>query len=617
MVLPFVIGCGLALSATFVLWKGSKKIDDIRHDVKDTVKTAADIATDVRLDALNIVTRFALTIGHIAHNLTKNMDELTYGCLESLTMLTNRIDTSIRKTVMMDANKPLIQQQLIPKRLTYKPCAVVMGRTGAGKTTLINSLCRTQHAAGEGAGSVTRNLFRNDVRYGENTFSLIDTPGTDSSTETYKHAFLLREALTATKINTIFIVIKYDNRFDKMIENYFEVEQPVYNYSKKIIVMISHWDQSKNPQNTYKEICELFQDECTNVANLIFYSEQNFKTEVANLMYSCMSNMNEEKLHIKDEDFFLRFNIYEMKSRIKVSFGQYKKKANLLVQEYTDLINSVRSESVEDKDEALHMTIVKFRDEMETLLQDFQQQHVGTMEELDYYAFSIKMEKENLENCDKFVEKVVPLMSYSLTDNQDPRNLIKRCPHCKLIWFKTEGCDGLTTCGNNKFSRPKDVSDKAFWKYQLERIGGKLQFVKNSTDKNIFKEMTNDAEEDFEENVQKHFDTDIQNVEPNLEELAVLRERPMKQLKQMFRSFFVDITEQSTENINELVGRNSKGVGCGKEFKWSALPKIEDDLILELFKVKTIDQAKQLIQAGNFKEARHNYEYSIDQTFYF
>ncbi len=32
---------------------------------------------------------------------------------------------------------------------------------------------------------------------------LIDTPGTDSSSEAYKHAILLREGLTATEINTI------------------------------------------------------------------------------------------------------------------------------------------------------------------------------------------------------------------------------------------------------------------------------------------------------------------------------------------------------------------------------------------------------------------------------
>jgi predicted GTPase len=163
---------------------------------------------------------------------------------------------------------------------------------------LVNGLCGTKHAAGEGRGSVTRNLFRNDVSWGEYAFSLIDTPGTDSSTETYKHAYLLKHALTATKINTIFIVIKYDGRFDKMIDNYFEVEQPVKNNANKIVVMVSYGDQSKNPEKSFKEICKLFEEECPNVVNLIFYSEGSSKPQIANLMYNCISNMKEERLDI-------------------------------------------------------------------------------------------------------------------------------------------------------------------------------------------------------------------------------------------------------------------------------------------------------------------------------
>jgi small GTP-binding protein len=500
----------------------------------------------------------------------------------------------------MAAVEPVIKQQLTLMRLRYKPCAVVMGRTGAGKTTLTNGLCGTEHAAGEGRGSVTRNLFRNDVSCGDHTFSLIDTPGTDSSTETYKHAILLREALTATKINTIFIVIKYDSRFDKMIENYFEIEQPVYNYTSKAVVMISHWDQSKNPQKSFKEICELFEEECPNVTNLIFCSERSSKAQIANLMYSCISNMKEETLDINDTDFFLKFNVYQMKSQMKVSFGQYQKKSNSLVQEYTELINSVKSAPTQDKDEVLHMTIVEFKNEMETLLQEFQQQYGAAMQELDYYVFSIKMQKENLRICDEFVENVVPLMSYNLFDNQDPRNLIKRCPYCNLIWFKTEGCDGITTCGNSSFTNSKKFTKKAFWKYQLKRTGGKLQWEKNPIEEYNFDALNENFEVDLEENLEENLEDSI---------AVLIKYHASTLLSRIFRRHLRSI------NRHRDVA-NSKGVGCGKQFKWSDLPKIEDELILELFKVKTIDQAKQLIQNGNFTEARQNYESNIDLTFF-
>jgi predicted GTPase len=63
----------------------------------------------------------------------------------------------------MDAIKPVTNLSLNSKTMEYKPCVVVMGKTGVGKTTLINGLCGRKHAAGEGKDSVTRNLYRNDV----------------------------------------------------------------------------------------------------------------------------------------------------------------------------------------------------------------------------------------------------------------------------------------------------------------------------------------------------------------------------------------------------------------------------------------------------------------------
>ncbi|CAF5061439.1 unnamed protein product, partial [Rotaria sp. Silwood1] len=118
-----------------------------------------------------------------------------------------------------------------------------------------------------------------------------------------------------------------------------------------------------------------------------------------------------------------------MKSQTKILFQQYQRKANLLEQEYTQLINSIKSSFVEDKDEALHLNIVQFKIDMEVLLQEFRQEYTNAMKELDYYVFNIKMEKENVRICDEFLEKVVSFMSYNLFDNQDPRNLIKRCPN--------------------------------------------------------------------------------------------------------------------------------------------------------------------------------------------
>ncbi|UJR12402.1 hypothetical protein I4U23_016579 [Adineta vaga] len=121
---------------------------------------------------------------------------------------------------------------------------------------------------------------------------------------------------------------------------------------------------------------------------------------------------------------------------------------------------------------------------MDRLLIEFRDKHAAEMDELDYYVLYIKMQKENVQNCDSFVKKVIPFMSYNLFDTGDPRNLIKKCPNpeCGLIWFKTEGCDGTTTCGNSSFSSYFDHSSKPFWRYALEWVNGKLQWKKNVID---------------------------------------------------------------------------------------------------------------------------------------
>ena len=45
------------------------------------------------------------------------------------------------------------------------------------------------------------------------------------------------------------------------------------------------------------------------------------------------------------------------------------------------------------------------------------------------------------------------MMSYDPNNTLDPRNMIRKCPHCAEIWINEEGCDGETTCGNRDWSK--------------------------------------------------------------------------------------------------------------------------------------------------------------------
>ena len=271
--------------------------------------------------------------------------------------------------------KTLTKRPKVAKVLPYAPCAVIIGKTGVGKTTLVNNLCGANHEAGAGDGSVTRQLFRNNVNCGEYAFSLIDTPGMDSSSEAYKHAYLLRQALTATAINTVFVVMTYDTRFNRMVENYLEVEQPIYKYARKIVVMISHWDLSKQPETEFQKICQIFDDNCPELMNIICYSEQCSPIQIAQLMYDNICNMEPEKIQITDDEFMMKFSVAEIKIRIKKSLDEYLTKAKALLNEYSEAVVFVKSQCGDDQDEVLHMLIVEFKNELEISLNQFREKH--------------------------------------------------------------------------------------------------------------------------------------------------------------------------------------------------------------------------------------------------
>jgi len=33
-------------------------------------------------------------------------------------------------------------------------------------------------------------------------------------------------------------------------------------------------------------------------------------------------------------------------------------------------------------------------------------------------------------------------------DLTDPRNMVRKCPYCGVIWMKSDGCRNQTVCGN-------------------------------------------------------------------------------------------------------------------------------------------------------------------------
>jgi predicted GTPase len=89
---------------------------------------------------------------------------------------------------------------------------IIMGEVGSGKTTLFNKICDTHFEAGWNETSLTRGLFIHDSANSYNPFTLIDTPGTNSTENPMAHAILLKEAITCQPINAICVIIPHHDR---------------------------------------------------------------------------------------------------------------------------------------------------------------------------------------------------------------------------------------------------------------------------------------------------------------------------------------------------------------------------------------------------------------------
>lgn len=458
--------------------------------------------------------------------------------------------------------KNILDGEWATQPIFNSPICVLMGNTGAGKTTLCNKLCGTNHKSQSQRGSCTTELFQNPVSCGSNPMVIIDTPGVDSQVDTYKHAILLKEALTGTPINSIFCVIKYDNRFDRTLQDYSKLLLPVEKYSRKIVVMISHMDLSRNREIDEEEIRKVFNDEY-NFSNLIFYSDNDEPSVIADRMHSYASKMRNESLEISDTEFNLNFNLYQMRAKINVQYHVFLVKTKQIQEDYTNLIKDAKSNelNVDEKDEFLHMCIVSFKNELESLTDEFIQKHGSDMQELDGYGFLIMMQKEKIKLCNEFTKHVSIMMSYSLLDSSDPRNLIKRCPHCKEIWFKVVGCDGETTCGNRPTDKRFDALITPWWRFTFTRIDRKIQWEKLKMD-------------------------------------------------------VISETASPSIHLKQARAQSGQAMGCGKPFLWKDQPALEEEKIKELFQVKTIEEVKETIRKTDYAQMRQQYANHIDKKRY-
>lgn len=124
-----------------------------------------------------------------------------------------------------------------------------MGPCGNGKTSLVNNLCGSDLPAGEAAQSLTRNIteLKSQFQY-HIPFVIYDTPGTTAHVDKLEHATHLKCLLEYKPVNTVCILIKFDKRYDELINNIYRQVKMLKGYEKNIVFLVSHFDMAAKPK---------------------------------------------------------------------------------------------------------------------------------------------------------------------------------------------------------------------------------------------------------------------------------------------------------------------------------------------------------------------------------
>ncbi|HEI9851333.1 TPA: 50S ribosome-binding GTPase [Serratia marcescens] len=139
-------------------------------------------------------------------------------------MLVNEISTRNQQSIrghednlingILDIFPEKIRENLfmkIKESIDYEPAIGVMGKTGAGKSSLCNSIFKGQVCAVSDVEACTRDVQELRISFGQRSLKLIDIPGVGESTDRDKEYEVLYKELLP-KLDLILWVIKGDER---------------------------------------------------------------------------------------------------------------------------------------------------------------------------------------------------------------------------------------------------------------------------------------------------------------------------------------------------------------------------------------------------------------------
>lgn len=443
------------------------------------------------------------------------------------------------------------------KQSTRDLRGILISAGGVGKSTLMNIVCNTERPAGESQFSMSRELVECPSAYGNGRFTLVDTPSTDSEQDAYNHVYLLHKALTAIPYNSIFVCVRFEPNISSIKKQIDIQYNLIKHFERNLVVVVTHMDLAENIRRD-NEIIEALQTDPRNRLNVMILSKNSCPVSIASAMFSIIDSMDALPIAVEFDTFLISLNLSQFISTCRDAFKKYQHSVHYTREQFDSLaLQGKNAFSVSDQlDDYLHALAVEFKNVLQRMKECFEEEFGPAMTELDLFVFHTDLQTLILNEANSFSNSIWSFMSSPFGDKSDPRNLIKRCPACKLVWVKVEGCDGATSCGNRCKSSDRYKNKSRPWY--------RFRFIKDSI-RNVWSWTT--------------------NTEP-------------------------PVSKEPTPRTEE-----SKIQGCGAKLIWKDLPRLEEADIIELMQVTSFEEVKEIIKIPHFARVRQVQNKTIEAEF--
>jgi len=340
---------------------------------------------------------------------------------------------------------------------------------------LHNKICGLNSPTPFASESSTRWVNDKPTAHGNYSMDIRDTPGIGAYTEKMHHALALRAALTRSPVTAVVVTIQLSSRLETMYTAMQTALSHITGYSGKVIACVTCWDQLPSQSdpvaifNKYRaEFSQRFK-----VDRLMCVGTQTGADVLCNSLYEIASQIETSTIVIDEEkfkhDFDILPNAQEAEKEMRKLQDQFAVRV-IAAKEYIAAL----PRGDENRDVLLHALLAQMKADAEALSCDFGLKYLEAFDQINSYIHYTRLKKELETHVGLLVADVQAQMSFDPTNPRDIRNLVRKCPHCSLLWWKVEGCDGQTTCGR----RPSRVTDDYYGltlqSFVFEYVAGKM-----------------------------------------------------------------------------------------------------------------------------------------------